>query len=170
MSEEYAAACEHCGAMAHMPFSDFQTIRDEKGAEWLPHYTMLCGASAGCVETVKAYHYHGGSVVGGKQLTVWDGSKNNSSYNAYRATFENQSAATMFRQEATRAFMKSWPGAPRIIADMERQMSKKHKLLQCRDRLLESVAANSASRGAAGSAASEVVPQFRRGDSRTFAS
>ena len=43
---------------------------------------------------MKAYHYHGGSVVGGKQLTVWDGSKNNSSYNAYIATFENQSAAT----------------------------------------------------------------------------
>ncbi len=78
MSEEYAAACEHCGAMAHMPFSDFQTIRDEKGAEWLPHYTMLRGASAGCVDPVKAFHIEGGSVVGGKQMTVWDGSKNNS--------------------------------------------------------------------------------------------
>ena len=169
-SDVYAAACVHCRESAHMPFKLFQSVKDEKGAEWLPHYTMLCGASAGCVETVKAYHYHGGSVVGGKQLTVWDGSKNNSSYNAYRATFENQSAATMFRQEATRAFMKTLPGAPRIIADMERQMRKKNKLLQCRDRLLESVAANSASRGAAGSAASEVVPHFRRGDSRTSAS
>ena len=169
-SDVYAAACVHCRESAHMPFKLFQSIKDEKGAEWLPHYTMLCGASAGCVETVKTYHYHGGSVVGGKQLTIWDGSKNNSSYNAYRATFENQSAATILRQEATRAFMKTLPGARRIIADMERQMRKKNKLLQCRDRLLESVAANSASRGAAGSAASEVVPQFRRGDSRTFAS
>ena len=169
-SDVYAAACVHCRESAHMPFKLFQSVKDEKGAEWLPHYTMLCGASAGCVETVKAYHYHGGSVVGGKQLTVWDGSKNNSSYNAYRATFENQSAATMFRQEATRAFMKTLPGAPRIIADMERQMRKRNKLLQCRDRLLESVAANSAAGSAAGSAASEVVPPFRRRDCRSFAS
>ena len=33
MSEEYAAACEHCGATAHMPLLDFQSIRGVKGAE-----------------------------------------------------------------------------------------------------------------------------------------
>ena len=109
-------------------------------------------------------------MVGGKQLTMWDGSKNKSSYNVYRATFENQSAATLLRQEATSAFMKTLPGAARIITDMERQMKKKNKLLQCRDRLLECVAANSAAASAAGGAASEVVPPFRRRDCRSFAS
>ena len=162
MSEEYAAACEHCGATAHMPLSDFQSIRDAKGAEWLPHYTMLCGASARCVETVKAYHNEGGSVVGGKRLSVWDGSKNNSTYNAYRATFENQSAATILRQEATRDFLKTLPGASYIIESMEAKM-KKTALLRCRDELLVGLHKNSCVGSAAGSAASEVVPPFRRG-------
>ena len=155
MSEVYAAACEHCGADAHMSLSDFQSIRDVKGAEWLPHYTMLCGASAGCVETVKAYHNEGGSVVGGKRLSVWDGSKNNSTYNAYRATFENQSAATILRQEATRGFLKTLPGASFIIESMEAKM-KKTKLRQCRDGLLEGLHANSGVGSAAGSGAIEV--------------
>ena len=123
-SDVYAAACVHCRESAHMPFKLFQSVKDENGAAWLPHYTMLCGASAGCVETVKAYHNEGSSVVGGKRLSVWDGSKNNSTYNAYRATFENQSAATILRQEATREFLKTLPGAPIIIGSVEAKMKK----------------------------------------------
>ncbi len=138
-----------------MPLSDFQSIRDVKGAEWLPHYTMLCGASAGCVETVKAYYNEGGSVVGGKRLSVWDGSKNSSTYNAYRATFEHQSAATILRQEATRDFLKTLPGASYIIESMEAKMNKT-TLLQCRDELLEVLHANSGVGSAAGSGAIEV--------------
>ena len=123
-------------------------------------FTMLCGASAGCVETVKAYHDEGGSVVGGKQLTVWDGSKNNPSYNAYRATFENQSAATILRQEATREFLKTLPGASFIIESMEANM-KKTKLLQCRDGLLEGLRANSGVGSAAGAIEVRVASRKR---------
>ena len=155
MSEVYAATCEHCGADAHMPLSDFQSIRDVKGAEWLPHYNMLCGASAGCVETVKAYYNEGGSVVDGKRLSVWDGSKHCSTYNAYRATFEHQSAATIVGQEETRDFLKTLPGASYIIESMEAKM-KKTALLRCRDELLEGLHKNSGFGSAAGSGVIEV--------------
>ena len=133
---QHSAKCSHCGKDAHITCTEFNEIRSQRGEQWLMHYVMLRSAQAGCVQTLKAYVEQGGSIVNGRALSVWDGSANKQSFNAYRATFECQNEQTILDQEACRQYLLSLDGAQSHIQTLASHSKSLAGREQVRDQLL----------------------------------
>ncbi len=125
----------YCGKHPHMPSRELEKLRVRPGGKsYLVHYEMLCAAAQGCVQCVKRYHEkvrcvpEGSPAPEGIPASVWDGSLSDPLFNAWRSTFENQSAALFAGQESVRAFLLGLDNAQEHI-DQTQHKWKQNKLL-----------------------------------------
>jgi hypothetical protein len=125
----------YCVKYPHMPEGAVEKARSRVGQEWLEHYGMLYAACDGCLQCVQHYHVKGGSVIADVPATVWTGSFSDTRFNAWRGTFENQSAASLEGQEAVRDFLRSLDHAQEKITDTQKKW-KTNSLLDHREALM----------------------------------
>jgi hypothetical protein len=119
-----------CEQYPHMSKDRVEYERQRLGTIWLDHYAMLAAAAAGCVQCVQHYHERGG------YASVWSGSFSDPRFNAWRSTFENQTAATLHGQESVRRYLGTLLRAEANIKETQENW-KKNKLLQLRQQLMD---------------------------------
>ena len=96
----------------HLPAREQEKVESMWcGKQYIGHYNMLWAAMDGCVACVMAYQEAGGSTVHGAPIDVWQGTCNNAWFNAWRATYVNQSKRTVVGQERVRTYLRCLEGA-----------------------------------------------------------
>ena len=104
------------GQSMHLPTREQEDVESMWcGKQYICHYNMLWAAMEGCVACVKAYQEAGGSTPHGAAMDVWHGTRNNVWFNAWRATYVNQSERTVVGQERVRTYLRCLHGAHKKI-------------------------------------------------------
>lgn len=115
MSERNNTQSGFC-TRTHIPLAYRQEVESgEFGEQYVRHYNMIWAAIQGCVICVKAYQEVGGSKLGEKCLDVWSGTCQNEMFNAWRASYVNQSEKTVLKQEEVRTYLRSLEGSEEKI-------------------------------------------------------
>ena len=138
-----------CGKHPHMSKDLLETTRERIGEKWIEHYGMLSAAADGCVQCVKHYHGKGGWISEGIPASVWSGSFSDPYFNAWRSTFENQSAATLEGQESVRGFLRGLEHAQENIIATQQKWNK-NKLLERRKELMDEAQGRQSSKQSVG--------------------
>ena len=125
-----------------------QLLSQQGGARWLCHFEMLWAAADGCVHCVKSYVDKKGSKIDDRTLGIWDGTEDDPTYNAWKATFHMQNQHSFPAQEQVRVFLLTQPGAEKEIQSWETHKEDRHgvhkKLLARREHLKRKAAEMSA--------------------------
>ena len=161
----------YCGKHPHMSKDRLEKTRGRTGKEWIEHYGMLSAAADGCVQCVKHYHAEVRCTSEGNPASVWSGSFSDPRFNAWRSTFEDQSATTLEGQESVRAFLLTLEHAKEHI-EATQQKWNKNKLLERYKELMDDAQGRQSSkqspkkrclgRNKINQPVSELVPQASR--------
>ena len=111
----------YCGKHPHMSKGQLEKTRLRLGEKWIEHYGMLSAAADGCVQCVQHYQTKVVCASEGNPASVWSGSFSDPRFNAWRSTFENQSAATLEGQESVRDFFRGLSHARKHIMETQQK-------------------------------------------------
>ena len=125
----------YCGKYPHTSEDKLLKTLERVGEHWRAHYGMLFAAADGCVQCVQHYHQTVGCASDGNTKSVWSGSSSDPFFNAWRSTFENQSAETLQGQESVREYLRHLKDSGRNIRATQDQW-KRNKVWQRYQELL----------------------------------
>ena len=114
--------CAVCGRAAHITRDECNEVKNDQGPEWIPHYSMLQAAKAGCVGTLKMYIDREGCMLDNTKRSVWElvpaygRAQSALYYNAYTATCLGQCHEQI-------------PGGQRECRELLRELLHAEKLL-----------------------------------------